>query len=35
VIERHNYDVFNKRAYVHRAGKLLDLPLSFIVAQAR
>jgi len=27
--------VFNKRAYVHRAGKLLDLPLSFIVAQAR
>ena len=35
VIERHNYDVFNKRAYVPRAGKLLDLPLSFIVAQAR
>ena len=35
VIERHNYDVFNKRAYVHRAGKLLDLPLSFIVSQAR
>jgi phytoene synthase len=35
VIERHNYDVFNKRAYVPRAGKLLDLPLSFIVSQAR
>lgn len=35
VIERHNYDVFNKRAFVPRAGKLLDLPLSYIVAQAR
>ena len=35
VIERHNYDVFNNRAYVPRADKLLDLPLSFIVAQGR
>jgi phytoene synthase len=35
VIERHNYDVFNKRAYVPRAGKLLDLPLSYVIAQAR
>ena len=35
VIEQHNYDVFNKRAYVPRAGKLLDLPLSFVIAQAR
>jgi phytoene synthase len=35
VIEQHDYDVFNKRAYVPRAGKLLDLPLSFVVAQVR
>ena len=35
VIEQHGYDVFNKRAYVPRAGKLLDLPFSFLVAQAR
>ena len=35
VIETLDYDVFNKRAYVPRAGKLLDLPLSFIVAQTR
>jgi len=35
VIEQHNYDVFNRRAYVPRAGKLLDLPLSFVIAQAR
>ena len=33
VIERHDYDVFNHRAYVPTAGKLLDLPLSFVVAQ--
>ena len=35
VIEQHNYDVFNKRAYVPRAGKLLDPPLSYVIAQAR
>ena len=35
VIEQHGYDVFTKRAYVPRAGKLLDLPFSFLVAQAR
>jgi phytoene synthase len=35
VIERHGYDVFNRRAYVPRVGKLLDLPLSFVIAQAR
>jgi phytoene synthase len=35
VIERHDYDVFNKRAYVPRAGKLLDLPFSFVISQAR
>jgi len=35
VIEQHDYDVFNKRAYVPRAGKLLDLPVSFVVAQMR
>ena len=33
VIERHNYDVFTRRAFVPTAGKLLDLPLSFLVAQ--
>ncbi|MCP9803050.1 phytoene synthase [Cyanobium sp. T1G-Tous] len=35
VIEQHNYDVFNHRAFVPRAGKLLDLPFSFVIAQAR
>jgi phytoene synthase len=35
VIEQHNYDVFNKRAYVPKAGKLMDLPLSYMVAQVR
>lgn len=35
VIEQHDYDVFNRRAYVPRAGKLLDLPLSYMIAQAR
>ena len=33
VIEKQNYDVFNRRAFVPTAGKLLDLPLSFLVAQ--
>ncbi len=32
-IERYDYDVFNHRAYVPTAGKLLDLPLSFVLAQ--
>ena len=35
VIEQHGYDVFNRRAYVPTAGKMLDLPLSFVVAQVR
>jgi phytoene synthase len=35
VIERHDYDVFNRRAYVPRRIKLLDLPFSYLVAQAR
>jgi phytoene synthase len=35
VIEQHDYDVFNRRAYVPKAAKLLDLPLSFLVAQTR
>jgi len=35
VIEQHNYDVFNKRAYVPKAGKLMDLPFSYMVAQVR
>ena len=34
-IERNNYDVFNRRAYVPRLGKFLDLPLSFVIAQAQ
>jgi phytoene synthase len=35
VIERHDYDVFNHRAYVPRTGKLLDLPFSYLTAQVR
>lgn len=35
VIEEHHYDVFNKRAFVPRAGKLFDLPFSYLVAQVR
>jgi phytoene synthase len=35
VIEEHGYDVFNRRAFVPMAGKLLDLPWSFVVAQVR
>ena len=35
VIEQHGYDVFNRRAFVPMAGKLLDLPWSFVVAQVR
>jgi len=35
VIEQFDYDVFNRRAFVPRAGKLLDLPFSFVIAQAR
>jgi len=27
--------VFNHRAYVPRVGKLMDLPLSYLMAQAR
>ena len=34
-IERLNYDVFNHRAYVPRVGKLMDLPLSYLMAQSR
>ena len=35
VIEEHHYDVFNKRAFVPRGGKLFDLPFSYLVAQVR
>ncbi len=34
-IEQLDYDVFNHRAYVPTAGKFLDLPRSFVIAQAR
>ena len=34
-IERLDYDVFNNRAYVNKWVKLLDLPLSFLIAQMR
>lgn len=33
VIERQNFDVFSRRAYVPTAEKLLDLPLSYVLAQ--
>lgn len=35
VIERHDYDVFNKRAYVGKLNKFLDLPRSLVLAQSR
>ena len=35
VIERHDYDVCNKRAYVGKLNKFLDLPRSFVLAQSR
>ena len=35
VIERNEYDVFNNRAYVNRWIKLVELPLSYLIAQAR
>ena len=34
-IERVDYDVFNRRAYVSRLAKIADLPRSFLLAQAR
>ena len=34
-IEELDYDVFNHRAYVPTSGKLLDLPRSFVISQAR
>jgi phytoene synthase len=35
VIEQHDYDVFNRRAIVPQVGKLIDLPLSYFIAQSR
>lgn len=35
VIERHDYDIFNHRAFVPRVEKLIDLPLSYMIAQSR
>lgn len=35
VIERQGYDVFNRRAFVPKTGKLLDLPFSYLAAQVR
>ena len=34
-IEDNGYDVFNKRVYVPRSRKLLNLPISFVLAQVR
>lgn len=34
-IESNEYDVFNKRAFVPRYRKLIDLPFSFLLAQFR
>ncbi len=35
VIEQLDYDVFNHRAFVPTAGKFLDLPRSYVIAQTR
>jgi phytoene synthase len=35
VIERHDYDVFNRRAFVPKGYKLLDLPCSYLISQSR
>jgi phytoene synthase len=34
-IERNNYDVFNRRAFVGKLGKALELPRCFVIAQSR
>ena len=34
-IERLDYDVFNNRAYVSSFAKILDLPISYLIAQTR
>ena len=34
-IERIDYDVFNRRAYVSKLAKFADLPRSFVLAQSR
>ncbi len=34
-IEQLDYDVFNNRAYVNKWMKILDIPISFIISQAR
>ncbi len=34
-IERLDYDVFNNRAYVNRFIKMLELPISFLIAQTK
>ncbi len=34
-IERHEYDVFNNRAYVSRWIKMIDIPISYLIAQAK
>ncbi|MCP9772540.1 phytoene synthase [Synechococcus sp. Tobar12-5m-g] len=35
VIERHDYDVFSRRAFVPTGYKFLDLPCSYLIAQLR
>ena len=34
-IERNNYDVFNRRAFVGKLAKALELPRCFVIAQTR
>lgn len=34
-IERNNYDVFNRRAFVGKLAKALELPRCFVIAQSR
>ena len=34
-IERHDYDVFNNRAYVSKWVKMLELPISYVISQTK
>jgi len=34
-IERHEYDVFNNRAYVNQWVKMLELPICYLIAQTK
>ena len=34
-IERNNYDVFTRRAFVSKLEKVMELPRCFVIAQSR